>query len=332
MPLPQGIAARLRAIAGARVWRKAPMAPFTTIGVGGAASLLLSLEDAAGLSEALCLLRAEGVPHTVLGAGSNLLVGDAGYGGAILKLGDGFHFIDDPIPRSAPGEDGVSSAMGHASAAPPTLSVVAGAGLHLPRLCSLLADWGLGGIEFCCGIPGTLGGGVAMNAGAHGGELARAVEAVQVTCGDGVRWLAADGLEWGYRHCGLPAGAVVTAARLRLQQAPEADIRALHRRYLQQRRQGQPRGARTFGSTFRNPPGDSAGRLLDLAGMKGARHGGAEVSTVHANFIVNCGDARASDVLYLMALMREAVYRKHELLLEPEVRVLGARLPWEPGA
>ncbi len=332
MPLPQGISARLRAIAGARVWRKAPMAPFTTIGVGGAASLLLSLEDAAGLSEALRLLSAEGVPHTVVGAGSNLLVGDAGYKGVVVKLGDGFHFIEDPTSRPVVGEGLGPPVDGNAGGAPPARSVVAGAGLHLPRLCSLLADWGLGGAEFCCGIPGTLGGGVAMNAGAHGGELAGVVEAVQVTRGDGVQWLAADSLEWGYRHCGLPLGAVVTAARLRLQQTPEADIRALHRRYLQQRRQWQPRGARTFGSTFRNPPGDSAGRLLDLAGMKGARHGGAEVSTVHANFIVNCGDARAADVLYLMMLMREAVYRKHEVLLEPEVRVLGARLPWESGA
>ncbi|NLT35068.1 MAG: UDP-N-acetylmuramate dehydrogenase [Gaiellales bacterium] len=307
------------------------MAPFTTIGVGGAAALLLSLEDAAGLSEALSLLRVEGVPHTAVGAGSNLVVGDAGYRGVILKLGDGFHFIDEPVPHPSR-VGGAASTHAPTDTGPSALSVVAGAGLHLPRLCSLLAGWGLGGLEFCCGIPGTLGGGVAMNAGAHGGELARVVEAVQVARGDGVHWLAADALEWGYRHCGLPPGAVVTAVRLRLQQTPEANIRALHRRYLQQRRQGQPRGARTFGSTFRNPPGESAGRLLDQAGMKGARHGGAEVSTVHANFIVNCGDARAADVLYLMSLMREAVYRKHEVLLEPEVRVLGARLPWETGA
>lgn len=331
MPLPQGILSRLRAIVGARVWRNAPLAPFTTIGVGGAASLLLSLEDAAGLAEALGVLGVEGVPHTVVGAGSNLLVGDAGYKGVVVKLGDGFHFVDDPIPP-VPVEEESQPAEGRvAESGPGAVSLVAGAGLHLPRLCSLLADWGLSGIEFCCGIPGTLGGGVAMNAGAHGGELSRVVEAVQVTRGDGVQWLAAEGLEWGYRHCGLPAGAVVTAVRLRLMRAPEAEIRALHRRYLQTRRQGQPRGARTFGSTFRNPPGDSAGRLLDLAGMKGARHGGAEVSTVHANFIVNCGDARAADVLYLMALMREAVERRHGLLLEPEVRVLGAALPWGTG-
>lgn len=258
------------------------------------------------------ILSSESVPYTILGAGSNLLVADAGYRGVAVKLGEGFHFIDEP--------DGNGDS---------SVSLVAGAGLHLPKLSSLAADWGLGGLEFCCGIPGTLGGGVSMNAGAHGGELAEVVEAVQVALPGEVRWLEAGEMTWAYRHCALPEGGVVTAVRLRCHLTSVAEIRLRHRRYLQQRRQGQPRGARTFGSAFRNPAGDSAGRLLDLAGMKGARRGGAEVSRVHANFIVNCGDATAADVLSLMAMMREAVYLKHRLLLEPEVRVLGAHLPWE---
>jgi UDP-N-acetylmuramate dehydrogenase len=168
-----------------------------------------------------------------------------------------------------------------------------------------------------------------MNAGAHGSSLADVLEAVELATPAGLFWVAADELDWGYRSSNLPTGAVVTAAALSLTPASGAEILARHRTLLRVRRQTQPRGVRTFGSTFKNPPGESAGRLLESAGLKGASRGGAAVSALHANFISNSGDASSTDVLGLMTMMREAVYVKHRIFLEPEVRLVGARFPWQ---
>lgn len=170
-----------------------------------------------------------------------------------------------------------------------------------------------------------------MNAGAHGKSMADVVRAVQVVSSLGVAWVPADDLEWRYRCCGLPQGAVVTAVRLLLTTGDSQKILQNQRSLLRSRRQSQPRGARTFGSVFKNPPGDSAGRLLEEAGLKGVRRGGAEVSTVHANFIVNTGDATTADVLALMVLMRQGVERMHGISLDPEVKLLGSDFPWSGG-
>ncbi|NLE73186.1 MAG: UDP-N-acetylmuramate dehydrogenase [Actinobacteria bacterium] len=316
---------QLRAIHHLKLWPRAPLAPFTTIGVGGAADLLVAAATPEAVAAALACLVASEHPWTFLGAGSNLLASDRGYRGVVLKLADEMQFIGAPSVFTEPGT------TEHARSPLPGDDVVleVGAATLLPRLAALVADWGLSGLEFACAIPGSVGGAVLMNAGAHGGDMCGVVDAVQMASAGGVQWFPAASLSWAYRSCAIPADHAVTAVRLRLTQSERQTVRALQRRHLQWRRENQPRGVRTFGSTFRNPAGDSAGRLLDAAGMKGAGRGGAVVSRIHANFVVNSGDATGEDVMALMTMMREAVYVRSGVLLEPEVRVLGMKLPWE---
>lgn len=309
------LARELRLIDGVRLWAKAPLAPFTTIGTGGKTSLLVTAATTPALVAALGMLEAAGSPWLCLGAGSNLLVADRGYPGVVVKLDDSFHYVEGTPSGPGPHSQHVT--------------VTVGAGAYLARLAAVAAEVGLSGLEFACGIPGSVGGGVAMNAGAHGWSLADLVEEVEVASALGVQWMPATGLEWGYRFCRIPVGSVITAARLGLTAGDPARILEHHRSLLRARRTTQPRGARTFGSVFKNPPGDAAGRLLEAAGLKGVRRGGAEVSTVHANFLVNLGDATTADVLALMSLMRQGVHRTSGILLEPEVRLLGAAFPWE---
>ncbi len=306
----------LRCVQGLRLWANAPLAPFTTIGTGGKAGLLLTVSAPQALATALGLMEEAGTPWLCLGAGSNLLVADGGYPAAVFKLDEYFHYVEGLPTTTAPAGDVV------------TLTV--GGGAYLARLAAVVAENGLSGLEFACGIPGSVGGGVAMNAGAHGWSLADVVEEVEVVSSAGRGWLSAGDLDWGYRFCALPEGSVVTAVRLRLSAGDPSAILEHHRNLLRARRLSQPRGVRTFGSVFKNPPGGAAGSLLDAAGLKGMRRGGAEVSTVHANFLVNLGDATTADILTLMGLMREAVERSSGISLEPEVKLLGAEFPWVP--
>jgi len=316
----------LRAVDGLKLWSRAPLAPFTTIGVGGPADLLAAAATPEAVAAALACLADSDRPWTFLGAGSNLLVADGGYRGVVLKLGDEMQFVDTP---GAAGDTPDVEPESSPAKGDNEVVLEVGAATPLPRLAALVADWGLSGLEFACAIPGSVGGAVFMNAGAHGGEMSTVVDAVQLAFADGVRWLSAASLSWAYRSCSLPEGCAVTGVRVRLTRGEPQAVKAMQRRYLQWRRENQPRGVRTFGSTFRNPPGDSAGRLLDMAGMKGMCRGGAEVSRIHANFLINSGDATADEIAALMTMMREAVYVKADVLLEPEVRVLGMKLPWE---
>lgn len=308
---------QLRAVEGARLWANAPLAPFTTIGTGGKAALLITVATTEGLAEVLTALAESGAPWICLGAGSNLLVADQGYSGVVIKLGEGFHYVEG-LPTAADRRTRTGKT-----------SLTAGAGAYLARLATVVAESGLSGLEFGCGIPGSLGGGVVMNAGAHGRCLADVAEAVELTSAAGARWVPGHALEWAYRSCTLPGGSVVTAVRFELAAGDPAAILEYQRSLLRARRISQPRGVRTFGSVFKNPPGNTAGRLLEEAGLKGVHRGGAEVSSVHANFLVNLGDATTADVLALMSLMRQAVYRASGVLLEPEVKLLGANFPWD---
>jgi UDP-N-acetylmuramate dehydrogenase len=315
------LAARLRPIEGVRLWANAPMAPFTSIGTGGKAGLLVTVSSAQALAAVLAAVGEAGVDWFALGAGSNLLVADRGYKGVVIKLDESFQYVDG-LPANdpaAPRETG--------SCTPIQLTV--GAGAYLARLAAVVAEAGLSGMEHACGIPGTIGGGVAMNAGAYGWCMRDTLRGIQVASAEGVRWIAPEDLEWGYRHCGLPEGSVVTAVRIALTPADCAAVLECQRGYLRQRREKQPRSVRTFGSSFKNPPGNHAGRLVEAAGLKGMRRGGAEISTVHGNFLVNLGDATTADVLALMVLMRQGVERMSGIVLEPEVRLLGASFPWE---
>ncbi|MGI5940123.1 MAG: UDP-N-acetylmuramate dehydrogenase [Thermoleophilia bacterium] len=307
----------LQAISGLRLWTQAPLAPFTTIGTGGNAMLLLTVSHQEALVAALRVLEGAATPWFCLGAGSNLLVADEGCSTVVIKLGEGFHYVEGLPSASDCPADGES------------VTLTVGAGSHLAHLAAVVAESGLSGLEFAGGIPGSVGGGVAMNAGAHGGALADVVEAVQLVSSTGVVWRSAGSLVWAYRECSLPSGSVVTAVRLRLLAGDAQVVVADHRVLLRTRRRSQPRGVRTFGSVFKNPPGHSAGKLLDEAGLKGVRRGDAEVSTVHANFLVNLGDATTADMLALMTFMRDTVHHFHGILLQPEVKLVGRDFPWD---
>lgn len=312
------LASKLRVLDGVRLWANAPLAPFTSIGTGGKAGLLVTVRAADPLAAVLVAVEEAGIDWFCLGAGSNLLVSDRGYQGVVIKLDETFHYVEglpaaplDPDPECGPA----------------VLTV--GAAAYLARLAAVVAEAGLSGMEHACGIPGSIGGAVAMNAGAYGWCMRDVLEEIQIAVAGGVRWVPPGDLDWGYRYCRLPEHSVVTAARIVLTPADCRVVQECQRGYLRQRREKQPRSVRTFGSTFKNPPGQHAGRLVEAAGLKGVRRGGAEISSVHGNFLVNLGDATTADVLALMVLMRQGVERVSGIALEPEVRLLGASFPWD---
>ncbi len=309
------LSAALRSIDGVRVWSNAPLAPFTTIGTGGNAGLLVTVRDVQALAQVLATLETAGADWFCLGAGSNLLVADRGYKGVVIKLDESFHYVEG-LPAPGTADCG-------------TVVLTVGAASYLARLAAVVAEAGLTGMEHACGIPGSVGGGVAMNAGAYGWCMRDVVQAVEIVMASGARWVPAGELEWGYRFCRLPHRSVVTAVRLGLGQSDCNVILECQRSLLRQRREKQPRSVRTFGSAFKNPPGQHAGRLVEAAGLKGVRRGGAEISTVHGNFLMNVGDATTADVLALMTLMRQGVERMSGIALEPEVKLLGDSFPWD---
>jgi UDP-N-acetylmuramate dehydrogenase len=290
---------------GVPVERDRSLAPLTTFGIGGAAKAFTEPADEDALAQVLRALAgttAAEVPLLVVGRGSNMLVADAGFPGIAVRLGKGFARIRR--------EGDV---------------VEAGASVAMPQLASWTAKQGLTGLEFAAAIPASVGGSVRMNAGAHGGEVATLlVDAdllLPMTAERETRDAAALGL--GYRESTLPERAVVIAARWRLEPDDVDAIRGRlddHRRW---RRETQPLRARSCGSTFTNPPNDSAGRLIEAAGIKGMRIGGARVSEKHANFIVVDPGTKAADVLAVIAEVRRAVLAAGGPRLEPEVRAVG---------
>jgi UDP-N-acetylmuramate dehydrogenase len=280
--------------------RDAPLAPRTAVRVGGAADLLVRPADPDALGELLRAVRELSVPLAVLGGGANLLVADAGVRGVVLKL-----------PQDFPGESAAGAAL------------VLSAGAPIARLPARAHSLGLVGMEFLGGIPGTLGGAVAMNAGTRLGEMKDVVTRVELATADGAGFVPAAALGFAYRTCRLPAGAVVTRVEVRLRPGDVAASEAAMRQDRERRRATQPLDRPTFGSTFTNPPGDFAGRLIEAVGLKGHRIGGAVWSPVHANFVTNLGGATARDVLALLALARARVAERFGIRLEAEVRLMG---------
>jgi UDP-N-acetylmuramate dehydrogenase len=278
----------------------APLAPRTAVRVGGPADLLVRPADPDALAELLRAVGELGLPLTILGGGANLLVADAGVRGVVLKL---------------PADLGEESSAGD--------RLVLSAGATWARLVARAHALGLVGMEFAGGIPGTLGGGVAMNAGTGAGETKDVVSRVELATADGAGFVPAAALGFAYRTCALPPGAVVTRVEFTLRPGDVAASAAAMRADQAARRRTQPLHLPTFGSTFRNPPGDFAGRLVEAVGLKGHRVGNATWSPVHANFVSNLGGATARDVLALMKLARTRVRERFGVLLEPEVRVAG---------
>jgi len=294
-----------RAVRGEAV-ADAPLAPRTSIRVGGPADLLVRPADPDDLVALLAACAARGVPVHVLGGGANLLVADRGVRGAVVRL------PADLCPESAEGE-----------------RLVLCAGAPIARLPQRALELGLVGAEFAAGIPGTLGGALAMNAGTRIGEMKDVVERAEVATPAGLRWVEAAELGLAYRTCRLPPGAVAVRIAFRLRRGDAAASRAAMEADREHRRRTQPLTQPTWGSTFRNPPGDFAGRLVEAAGLKGHRIGGAAWSDLHANFVVNLGGATARDCVALVRLARARVRERFGVELEPEVRLLGEFAPDE---
>lgn len=279
------------------------MARHTTYRIGGSAALFVVCDTVSDLSYTLELLTEEGVEWTVLGKGSNVLVSDAGYPGAVLLLGREFkrHRTEDQRVHS-------------------------GAGVTLAGLVQDAYSRGLSGLEFAVGIPGTVGGALAMNAGSRDRWIGECVESVtRYVPGEGLGVVRGADVAWGYRRSSLSEGGVVVECTLLLEAGDRDSIRrTMDARFLS-RKATQPVGVPNAGSVFVNPEGDSAGRLIEACGLKGTRVGGAQVSEVHANFIVNTGGATASDVLGLIDVVREAVNERYGIRLETELRFLGTQ-------
>jgi UDP-N-acetylmuramate dehydrogenase len=280
--------------------RDAPLATRTAIRVGGPADLLVRPGDPDDLAAVLRASRDLGVPLLVLGGGANLLVADRGVRGVVVRLPPSF---------------GEESADGR--------RLVLSAGAPTSRLVGRAQTLGLVGCEFVAGIPGTLGGTVAMNAGTRAGEMKDVVRRIELASAEGTGWVDAAALAFGYRTARIPAGAVVTRVEIELQRGDVAASAAAMRADVERRRATQPLDQPTFGSTFRNPPGEHAGRLVEAVGLKGHRVGNAAWSEVHANFIVNLGGASARDVITLINLARARVLERFGIALEPEVRLAG---------
>ncbi len=287
---------------GAAVRFDVSLARFTSLRVGGPADALASPPDRPALARALRACAAHGVPVTLLGNGFNTLVRDGGAEGLVLRL----------------------SAF-RALRLEPSGELVAEAGVSHATLSRHCVENGLAGLEFAAGIPGTVGGWIAMNAGVPGREMKDVVRGVELMdAAGGRRCVPAEALGFAYRSAGgLPPGAVVLAAGFRVRPSPRAEVQAEVDLHLEKRARTQPLDAPSCGSVFKNPPGDFAGRLIEAAGLKGARVGGAEISTLHANFIVNRGGATAGDVIALIERARAEVRERTGTLLEPEVRIIG---------
>lgn len=291
----------LAAGAHGRVTAGAPIGPLTSYRIGGPAGVLL---DAAGPDDldALAAARAAtGLDVLVIGRGSNMLVSDRGFDGIVVHLGSGFRWADGD-------EEGLS----------------AGAAFPLPALASLALDHRLSGVEFAVAIPASLGGAVRMNAGAHGGEISDVLEhadVYDVEAGSSSRRSASE-LELTYRRSSLGPNEIVTAARLKLTPKDEDEIYAGMDEARRWRKATQPLNLPNGGSVFTNPPGDHAARLIEAAGCKGMRVGGAQVSEVHANFIVAGPGAKADEVYTLLRRVQRLIADQGVQLTE-ELRLVG---------
>jgi UDP-N-acetylmuramate dehydrogenase len=277
-----------------------PLSGHTTWRVGGPADALVCPADAADLCEVVRFAHENGLPRLVLGAGSNLLVLDGGVRGIVLALEKGLRRIE------LSGDD-----------------VVAEGGARVGRLLTFCAVRGRAGLEFLADIPGTVGGAVYMNAGAMGSEIKDVATSIGLVLADGRAELVdAAAIPFRYRESGLPAGSIVARCALRTTAGDPAEIQARISAIRKKRRALQPAGP-SAGSTFKNPPGDYAGRLIEAAGLKGRRVGDAVVSERHANFLLNAGNASAHDVLALIRIIQAEVRSRFGVSLELEVQVVG---------
>lgn len=282
-----------------------PMSAHTTFRVGGPADKLYIVENAGDACDALTLASAEyknkGTPYYIVGNGSNLLVSDSGIRGTVILISDKFSDI---------------KVSGN--------SVYADAGAYLSKIANAARDASLTGFEFAAGIPGSLGGAVAMNAGAYGGELCQVIKTVSVISDGKFQRISAGDMGFSYRHSiALDKEMIILGAEIELMPGDPVAIKERMNELSLKRREKQPLEYPSAGSTFKRPEGYFAGKLIEDSGLKGCRIGGAEVSSKHSGFIINTGNATASDIYSLIKYVQSVVFEKYEVMLQTEVRLIG---------
>ena len=298
MPKPQNLLAAVNGLKGAVVF-DAPLRELTSLRIGGPADALVVPENIADLTLLVQQAHAVHIPIFVLG-GTNVLIRDGGIRGVVVSLGK--LIATQNCPQDV---------------------MYAEAGIRMPRLIQEAIGQSLAGLEWAAGIPGTLGGAVAMNAGTRLGEMKDCLQAVHLLDVGGVlNRIEAASIEFSYRRAGLPEG-IVVGAWLQLTRGVSAKIEAEMKAYLQYRKNTQPLAQPNAGSVFKNPPNTSAGQLIEEAGLKGTRVGDAKVSQKHGNFIVNMGQARATDAILLIKKIQQEVYHRTKIMLEPEWKIVG---------
>jgi UDP-N-acetylmuramate dehydrogenase len=292
----------LKAALGDRVRKDVAIARFTSFRLGGPAALMVECNAREDLTAVAAASRAHGLETLVLGKGTNVLISDRGFDGVVVRLSKGFDFIDDE-----------------------GMTIKAGGITQLPRVANRAAKRGLTGLEFAIAIPATVGGAVRMNAGAHGKAVADVLDEAEVfdLAGGIMRTLKPSDLSMSYRHSALSSTDIVCSAGFQLTEGNPDKILKRMEEYREHRSRTQPVDAPNAGSMFKNPPNDSAGRLIEEAGLKGLRVGGAEVSQKHGNFFLAHRGSTSQDVHDLMARVQKAIHEKFGVLLLPEVWTIG---------
>ena len=284
-----------------RIALNEPMERYTTFRIGGAADIYLEPLDKEDALALITYLRGQSLPYVLMGNGSNILVSDHGVRGAVVNLEVGFSYVRNQD------DDG---------------TVVAGAGIKLAKFVDFCIGNGYAGTEMLAGIPGTLGGAVIMNAGAYGGEISDHMIAVELIRGSKLMTISKDDAGFAYRTSALQ-GDVILEASFQFPSGQKENMKTVRRQTLLKRNSSQPVQWGNAGSIFKNPKGDFAARLIQECGLKGTTIGGAQISELHANFIINRGQATAADVMALIQVARQAVFEKFAIELELEVKLIG---------
>jgi len=277
------------------------MSQFTSLGIGGPADALAFPEDEKDLGVLVSMAQRRNIPYYVIGRGTNLLIRERGIRGLVMNLSSGFGKISNAGKR-----------------------ISAGAGILLTEMIRFAMEQGLSGLSPLYGVPGTVGGGLAMNAGAWGADVGQRAESIAVMNRDGrVRRLSRKALAFGYRRLDLEEGSIILEGTFLLEPQSPEKTREEITHYQKKRQQTQPLQFPSAGSIFKNPSGFSAGKIIEEVGLKGRGVGGAEISVIHGNFIINTGGATADHVLELVHLIQDRVHRERGITLEPEVRIIG---------
>lgn len=300
-----GIINELQELGVGKVDTQVPLAKYTTLKIGGPADLFIEPSSIENLSKVLEVIRKHHLPWRAIGRGSNLLVSDRGIEGAVIKLGAGLDHLE------INGEE-----------------VKVGAGYSLISLATAISRKGLSGLEFASGIPGSVGGAVYMNAGAHGSDISKILTKAHILFADGkMEWLSNEEMEFSYRTSILQKKrpGIILEAVFHLVPGDRAKIVSEMQKNKDYRKETQPWNFPCAGSIFRNPLPQYAGRLIEESGLKGYSIGGAKISEIHANFIVNTGSATAKDVLDLIQYVKDTIYQRYGVKMETEVEIIGRK-------